>query len=615
MHSIAPRQKAILAATTTAPNVVVEWPMRSVMATLLLLGRRAGAFVAPRCRVVAARREMTLMPRDEQTISPLPYKGVLYDLRDSAAAYTSISVDDFAVRLGALERAWRDEAQLSGWVALPLALARFAEAAARVGFELHHAEGDSMVLYKWFGAGEDKVPPYGNTQVGCAGFVVNDKNEILVVKEWQSANDGADRVPSPNWKLPGGLADRGESFFECAARETLEETGVACRAVSVLGMWHRHGVQPWGKSDIYCVVRLEPLGPLAIDADPEEISDCKWYDAAAFAAEERHPLITKVLAEVYGLRRGDAVAVAFEPKCDFANLGVQWPGRDPYATYFPKVSGAKRLPARIRAVASDVDGTLLDSASVLHADNAAAIAACAAHPGLRFFLATGKCRAGALAALPAAVAETLSGGVFVNGLVVYDDGGAVVHERLLAGDVVADAVGFADGLGVDVVAYARDDLRTLAATERTDALADVYHEPRPRVVDSVADAAAGANKLLLLADADVLSAARPALERLLEGRAATTVALPTMLEVLPFGGSKREGVRAYLDHFGLDEGADLLAVGDGENDADMLRRAALGVAVGNAAAAAADAADVVVAPNDAGGAAQALYMAIALAKS
>jgi hypothetical protein len=108
-------------------------------------------------------------------------------------------------------------------------------------------------------------------------------------------------------------------------------------------------VQPWGKSDIYCVVRLEPLGPLAIDADPEEISDCKWYDAAAFAAEERHPLITKVLAEVYGLRRGDAVAGAFEPKCDFANLGVQWPGRDPYATYFPKVSGAKRLPARIRA--------------------------------------------------------------------------------------------------------------------------------------------------------------------------------------------------------------------------------------------------------------------------
>ena len=56
----------------------------------------------------------------------------------------------------------------------------------------------------------------------CAGFVVNSANELLVVKEWQSAADGETREASPNWKLPGGMADKGESFFECAARETLE---------------------------------------------------------------------------------------------------------------------------------------------------------------------------------------------------------------------------------------------------------------------------------------------------------------------------------------------------------------------------------------------------------
>ncbi|KAH8062055.1 8-hydroxy-dADP phosphatase [Aureococcus anophagefferens] len=440
------------------------------MATLLLLGRRAGAFVAPRCRVVAARREMTLMPRDEQTISPLPYKGVLYDLRGSSAAYTDVSVDDFAVRLGALERAWRDEAQLSGWVALPLRDSR-----AGGGEPSCTAEGDSMVLYKWFGAGEDKVPPYGNTQVGCAGFVVNDKNEILVVKEWQSASGGADACRRRTGSCPAAWRT-GASPSSSAPRGRRSR-----RRASRAAPWRPRHVappasRPWGKSDIYCVVRLEPLGPLAIDADPER-SATAMVRRRGLRGGGRHPLITKVLAEVRLARRRPSGA--FEPKCDFANLGVQWPGRDPYATYFPKVSGAKRLPtriragnnrwngpvqqnfkplhlgqieARIRAVASDVDGTLLDSASVLHADNAAAIAACAAHPGLRFFLATGKCRAGALAALPAAVAEALHGGVFVNGLVVYDDGGAVVHERLLAGDVVADAVGFADGLGLDVLA-------------------------------------------------------------------------------------------------------------------------------------------------------------------
>ena len=86
-----------------------------------------------------------------------------------------------------------------------------------------------------------------------------------------------------------------------------------------------------------------------------------------------------------------------------------------------------------------------------------------------------------------------------------------------------------------------------------------------------------------------------------------------MLEVLPPGASKREGVRAFCEHHGVDESSELAAVGDGENDAEMLRAAALGVAVANAGDAAMSAADIVVASNDDGGAAQAIRMALALA--
>ena len=107
--------------------------------------------------------------------------------------------------------------------------------------------------------------------------------------------------------------------------------------------------------------------------------------------------------------------------------------------------------------------------------------------------------------------------------------------------------------------------------------------------------------------------ARPALAELLGPDASLTVAIPTMLEVLPPGASKRAGVRAFCDHHGIDEASELAAVGDGENDAEMLRAAALGVAVANAGAAAMSAADIVVASNDAGGAAQAIRMALALA--
>ena len=84
-----------------------------------------------------------------------------------------------------------------------------------------------------------------------------------------------------------------------------------------------------------------------------------------------------------------------------------------------------------------------------------------------------------------------------------------------------------------------------------------------------------------------------------------------MLEVLPPGASKREGVRAFCDHHGIDEASELAAVGDGENDAEMAG-GALGVAVARARRTM-SAADVVVASNDAGGAAQAIRMALALA--
>ena len=57
--------------------------------------------------------------------------------------------------------------------------------------------------YAWLGEGEDKVPPWGKTQVGCAGFVINDANELLVVKEWRQTPKGDDRVPAPQWKLFG----------------------------------------------------------------------------------------------------------------------------------------------------------------------------------------------------------------------------------------------------------------------------------------------------------------------------------------------------------------------------------------------------------------------------
>lgn len=103
----------------------------------------------------------------------------------------------------------------SCWLRIPIhRSAVVASASADLGFELHHvdtaapaAEGGrgSIVMKKWLRdetEAEDKIPPYPNTQVGCAGLVLSEGNELLLVKEWSGPL--SNRTQSATWKLPGG---------------------------------------------------------------------------------------------------------------------------------------------------------------------------------------------------------------------------------------------------------------------------------------------------------------------------------------------------------------------------------------------------------------------------
>ena len=77
------------------------------------------------------------------------------------------------------------------------------------------------------------------------------------------------------------------------------------------------------------------------------------------------------------------------------------------------------------------------------------------------------------------------------------------------------------------------------------------------------------------------------------------------LEFSPKGVTKATGLLALADLLGIDHAA-TIAVGDADNDLEMLRAAGLGVAMGNANDNARAAADVVVADNDHDGCAEAI---------
>ena len=299
--------------------------------------------------------------------TPLPYRGVRLDL-------TAADAPGFAEKIGPSLDHWRGEGRQSAMLRLPIELAGLASVAAEHGFEFHHAEGRHCVLKCWLPTDrEDKVPPYATHQVGVAGFVLNAQGQLLVVKEWRDTPSG--REGSPNWKLPGGLLDRGESFEEGAAREVsvrsapdagvaprhgiatrdaahdtsscarpswqvIEETGVASRFHSILAFWHRHGLT-WGKSDLYYVARMEPTSSEEIVMQADEISDCRWMDLDEFVQTQDHPLILAVCRKVYGLTKREygadaerSATAAPVPLAEMVMEGVAWPGRAPYPTYF-----------------------------------------------------------------------------------------------------------------------------------------------------------------------------------------------------------------------------------------------------------------------------------------
>jgi Cof subfamily protein (haloacid dehalogenase superfamily) len=270
----------------------------------------------------------------------------------------------------------------------------------------------------------------------------------------------------------------------------------------------------------------------------------------------------------------------------------------------------------IRAIACDIDGTLLSSEHGLHprtrkaVKRAAEAAASSTEPLQHFFPATGKSRAGALASLGTEISSILSKvpGVFCQGLYCVDAQGNVVFERKLTREQVDVVEQLAQHYGVSLIAYDGDNL---FATESSDPkhLAEVsekWGEPRPTVLESFENYEPGFHKVLLMDDdtEKIHSIIRPPLEGLASAyEAEVTQSVPTMLEVLPKGCSKAQGVQELCKLLGIDPSTQLLAMGDAENDIGMLRLAAIGVAIGNSLPMVKGVADIVVREtNDEGGA-------------
>lgn len=257
----------------------------------------------------------------------------------------------------------------------------------------------------------------------------------------------------------------------------------------------------------------------------------------------------------------------------------------------------------IRLIATDIDGTLLDSHHQLSSRNESALRE-AMRQGVQVVLATGKTYASGQGIVHRL--GLTSPGVFVQGLVICAPDGSVLHSQTLPDEAARQALLLAEADDVAVVGYNGSRLLMPEDNDFRKALVE-YHEPEPEIVGPLSRMVGTVtfNKVILMCDPAKMPALSAKAASRIDGTADIVLSSPFLLEIIPKGISKGAGLAWLLDYLSVSPD-EVLALGDADNDIEMLKLARIGVAMANAMPRVKEAADVVVSSNDADGVAEAI---------
>jgi len=256
-----------------------------------------------------------------------------------------------------------------------------------------------------------------------------------------------------------------------------------------------------------------------------------------------------------------------------------------------------------RLIVADLDGTLMgDDAVISPAVLAAARKAMAA--GLFFTVATGRTWQGAR---PHALR------LGVNAPAILYQGGeirdmttdAVIYQSAIPLEVAREFIAEITATGLHLNVYLDDQVYTAAKTP----LLDYYTTLNAVKIHAVGDLLAFVNrapsKLLIIAEAERLDALAPTLRQQFAGRLQIVRSHRQFLEAIPLDANKGRGLERLAAYLGVPQPA-TMAIGDNDNDAEMVAWAGLGIAMGNASAAVRAVADVVAPAVEQDGAAWAI---------
>lgn len=249
----------------------------------------------------------------------------------------------------------------------------------------------------------------------------------------------------------------------------------------------------------------------------------------------------------------------------------------------------------IRAVFFDVDGTLLSHTDTTVSPGTRAALEALKQAGILRVLATGR-HSSELADLPVRDL-TFDGAVTVNGQLCLEGDGSVFYDHPITGPDRETLLRHFRERTMPLLLVERDRTYINFVNDRVRQAQAAISSPLPEVAVYT-----GGPVYQVIAYAD--PAEEAALRDQLSGCRLTRWN-PYGVDILSADGGKVAGMEAFLRRHGIDRG-EIMAFGDGDNDAEMLAFAGIGVAMGNARESAKRAADYVTASVDEDGIAKAL---------
>lgn len=246
---------------------------------------------------------------------------------------------------------------------------------------------------------------------------------------------------------------------------------------------------------------------------------------------------------------------------------------------------------QIKLIACDVDGTLLNSRHEIAPRTAQALRQ-AIDGGVPLVLATGRARTH----LAVQIIEQLqldTPGIFLQGAVTHNADGSILHEHGFDTATLQDFIALSREADLSYLAYSGVDRLTPAMDQRLRD-SERFRESPPVEIGSAENLLAGVtvSKIVIWEYPARMAEARAAVEAALGARVRVVATLPEHLQdselpmpmelLLPFV-SKGSALEELLMHdFEGILPENVLALGDAENDIELLQTAGVGVAMQNA---------------------------------